>query len=230
MPNTDLEIKNIQFKRGEKEALEARLIASDLGVPQNGEPIYETDTKKLKIGDGITAYAELPYFGSENTGSGNDNLDIPNFIIRDPSTNHILIYDETQNAWINKDLAESESIIYLAEHGLTIKGYDNADQGFMLVKDQQQGLVWVKPLDNTQLTEAVAAAEDARDKANDSAILAGNSALNAEKAEGNATAINRQTMNWVNEKFWWGSLEEYNEHIQKNGLNPGTFYFVTPEK
>ena len=37
-----------------------------LGV---GEPAYETDTKKLKIGDGTTAYTQLDYFsvgGSTN--------------------------------------------------------------------------------------------------------------------------------------------------------------------
>lgn len=30
----------------------------------NGEPVYETDTKKLKIGDGTTAYNSLAYFSS----------------------------------------------------------------------------------------------------------------------------------------------------------------------
>ncbi len=37
----------------------------------NGEPAYETDTKKLKIGDGTTAYTQLPYFSS-----GGDSSDI----------------------------------------------------------------------------------------------------------------------------------------------------------
>ena len=50
MPNIDLEIKNIQFKRGKKAVLEAKLVEGVLGVPTSGEPIYETDTKKLKIG------------------------------------------------------------------------------------------------------------------------------------------------------------------------------------
>lgn len=37
----------------------------------NGEPAYETDTKKLKIGDGTTAYTQLEYFsagGGSSTG------------------------------------------------------------------------------------------------------------------------------------------------------------------
>lgn len=32
------------------------------------EAAYETDTRKLKFGDGVTAYNDLPYFGGEATG------------------------------------------------------------------------------------------------------------------------------------------------------------------
>jgi len=55
----------IQFKRGTKEKLEQRLVPGDLGVPAKGEPIWETDTNKLKIGDGITSYINLDYFGGD---------------------------------------------------------------------------------------------------------------------------------------------------------------------
>lgn len=41
-----------------------------LGV---GEPAYETDTKKLKIGDGTTAYTQLEYF-SAGGGGGSTNI------------------------------------------------------------------------------------------------------------------------------------------------------------
>ena len=41
-----------------------------LGV---GEPAYETDTKKLKIGDGTTAYTQLEYF-STGGGGGSTNI------------------------------------------------------------------------------------------------------------------------------------------------------------
>ena len=225
MPNTDLEIKNIQFKRGKKAILEAKLVSELLGVPNDGEPIYESDTRKLKIGDGVTAYRDLPYFG----GEGSD-VAIPNFIIQDPLDNQILLYDATQQAWLNKSLADSESIIYLAERGLTIKGYNTAEQGYMLVKDQTQGLAWVKPLDNEQLNAMVSAATTAKTEAQGFATAAGNSAVEASQAAGNANRINQQTMAWVNEKFWWGTIEEYNAHIQEHGVNPGTFYFVTPEK
>jgi hypothetical protein len=33
-------------------------------------------------------------------------------------------------------------------------------------------------------------------------------------------------MNWVNEKFWWGTIEEYNS-LSK--IDPGTFYFIKSE-
>jgi hypothetical protein len=89
MPNIDVEIKNIQFKRGKKAILEEKLVADNLGVPANGEPIYETDSGKLKIGNGLTAYIDLPYFG------GND---LPKFIIQDPLSNQILFYDTVLQA------------------------------------------------------------------------------------------------------------------------------------
>ena len=223
MTKNNVEIKTIQFKRGLKAVLESKLTQSALGIPLAGEPIFETDTGKLKIGDGIRPYVDLPYISGTAEG-------IPNFIIQDPLSNQVLLYDEDSKSWVNKDLADKESIIYLAERGLTIKGYDEAGQGYMLVKDREKGLTWVKPLDNTQLNNAVSSAESAMHLANSYSVQASNSALAAEKSAGNADRINQQTMNWVNEKFWWGSLEKYNQHISENGLNPGTFYFITPEK
>jgi hypothetical protein len=72
----------------------------------------------------------------------------------------------------------------------------------MLVKDQTQGLAWVKPLDSTQLNESVTAATEAMNQASTYSVQAGNAAVKAETAEGNANRINQQTMTWVNEKFW----------------------------
>lgn len=45
-----------------------------LGV---GEPAYETDTKKLKIGDGTTAYTQLDYFTSGGGGSTDISAALP---------------------------------------------------------------------------------------------------------------------------------------------------------
>lgn len=223
MSQENFKIKTIQFKRGIKAILEAKLVDSELGVPAAGEPIFETDTGQLKIGDGIRPYIELSYIGGNSNTS---ELNIPNFIIQDPLSSQILLYDADAQAWVNKDLADTESIIYLAERGLTIKGYDNAQQGYMLVKDQTNGLAWVKPLDSAQLNTAVAAAESHMTKAGEYSIQAGNAAVQAETSAETANVINQKTMSWVNKKFWWGSAEEYNTEIAENGLNPETFYFI----
>ena len=42
-----------------------------------GEPAYETDTKKLKIGDGTTAYTQLEYFSAGGGGSTNISATLP---------------------------------------------------------------------------------------------------------------------------------------------------------
>jgi hypothetical protein len=212
MPNTDLEIKNIQFKRGKKAVLETKLVPELLGVPKDGEPIYETDTRKLKIGNGVTAYVDLPYFGGNN--SNNADLDLPTFIIQDPLTNQILFYDAGQQAWINKDVADSIK---------SIKGYDTADQGSMLVKDQAEGLAWAKPVTDKELQQAVAAATAAKDEAGQYSKTAGDAAIDAEDYAEIARSLNIQTQTYVTEKFWWGSIEAYNA---LESITPGTFYFI----
>ena len=220
--SNDIKIRTVQFKRGLKAILEARLIPEDLGVPMVAEPIFETDTGKLKIGDGVTSYIDLPYIAGD--GSGSDSR----FAISDPLSNQILLYDADLKVWVNKDLADKESIIYLAERGLTIKGYEDAVHGDMLVKDNTLGLTWVKPLSTSELNQATSQAQASMEQAGNYAVQAGNSAVAASTSEGNANRINQQTMQWVNDKFWWGTLEEYNAEIAENGVNPGTFYFVRP--
>lgn len=42
-----------------------------------GEPAYEIDTKKLKIGDGTTAYTQLEYFSAGGGGSTNISATLP---------------------------------------------------------------------------------------------------------------------------------------------------------
>ena len=218
MTEKDVKIKTIQFKRGLKDSLEAKLTAEVLGIPLAGEPIFEMDTGKLKIGDGLHSYKDLPYL----QGSSVDE-NLPNFIIQDPLSNQVLLYDEERQAWINKDLADKESIIYLDARGLTIKGYDEAQQGYMLVKDETKGLTWVKPLDDTLLQQQVAAAESAKNQAAVYSTQAGNAAVEANTSAQTAHRINEQTMNLVNSKFWWGDIEEYNA---LTSIDPGTFYFI----
>ena len=51
----------LQFKRGTAKAFR---LANPLLL--SGQPAFETDTRRLKIGDGKTRYLKLPYIGSEN--------------------------------------------------------------------------------------------------------------------------------------------------------------------
>lgn len=62
-------ISKIKFKRGTKSALEANLVGANR--PDAGEPVFELDTNKLKIGDGENDYADLPYISG---GSGMEQI------------------------------------------------------------------------------------------------------------------------------------------------------------
>lgn len=56
----------LQFKRKTRD----EILAIQGFTPAAGEPIFETDTKKLKIGDGVTEYVNLPYIGNGGEVSG----------------------------------------------------------------------------------------------------------------------------------------------------------------
>lgn len=45
----------------------------------DGEPGYELDTHKLKIGDGVTLWNDLPYI---NSNSGSEDKGIPSELIK----------------------------------------------------------------------------------------------------------------------------------------------------
>lgn len=126
MPDASIKIKKVQFKRGSKANLELRLVAGDLGVPSAGEPIFEQDTGKLKIGDGVTPYGGLKYIADAR------------FVIQDPLSNQILFYNPTasdgEGAWVNRALADDESLEYSIEHGLSIRGYRSAHVDYIPVK------------------------------------------------------------------------------------------------
>lgn len=52
----------IQFLNDTAEALATQ----GESIPKKGEPVYENDTRKLKIGDGTTKLADLKYFGGDS--------------------------------------------------------------------------------------------------------------------------------------------------------------------
>lgn len=61
MPEKILQTR-IQILNDTAEALAAQGAA----VPKAGEIVYENDTRKMKIGDGSTSYADLKYFGGDS--------------------------------------------------------------------------------------------------------------------------------------------------------------------
>ena len=72
----DFIIETIQFKRGD-----AATFSLENPILLDGEPAFERDTYRFKIGDGITTWENLPYIsGSSNGGSGasylSDLLDV----------------------------------------------------------------------------------------------------------------------------------------------------------
>lgn len=56
-----------QFVRGTAESL-----ARTNPTFRDGEPVFERDTHKLKIGDGFTSYRDLPYLGGTVSGGTDD--------------------------------------------------------------------------------------------------------------------------------------------------------------
>ena len=174
----------IQFRRGtEQEWINVN------PTPRIGEPCFSTDVGRVKIGDGEKKWSELDYIGGEGT----------DFYIEDPEGGQILLYNAETERWENYNLADEDSIIYLTDKGLSLKGYKEATQGQMLVKDTTLGLAWVNPLSDATLQEAVQQANDAASRASGSAITAGNYAGQAIQA---AAEVQR--------KFWYGTMDEYN--------------------
>ena len=64
----------IKFKRGQSSSW-----VSQNPVLQPGEPGFEMDTGRLKIGNGVDAWLDLPYLGEDGTGVVNaaTHLDFP---------------------------------------------------------------------------------------------------------------------------------------------------------
>lgn len=136
----------------------------------------------------------------------------------------VLVYNSTSGKWEASNLVDDKSIIYIdRENGLSLKGYTEASQGQILAKDAEQGLVWIHPLSDEQLQQKVNIANNAAQEAANSATAAGNSAVTAELAAKQAQRVVDVALSNINNKFWWGTLEEYNALEE---ILEGTFYFV----
>ena len=206
-------IEVLQVKRGYKLALEAILVGQK--KPADGEPIFEIDTGKIKFGDGINDYVDLPYF---RTG----DVEISGSL--DGQT---LVYNATQDKWEPKALADEKSITYTND-GLKIAGFtgSQAQQGYTPVVNNDT-LGWQPSVSQQQLDAAVALAENRAATAGQYATNALNSATAASTAAEQARQFRDLTSQLLQEKFWFGTREEYEtEILAQHKLNEGTIYFI----
>ena len=116
-----IKIKTIQFKRGNKDKLEEILVGSR--KPLQGEPIYELDTNKFKIGDGKKDYKDLPYIGGSGSGSIKSvELDYANakliFTFDDPEVAPIVC----DISAIKTDINTKQDVLISGENIKTING------------------------------------------------------------------------------------------------------------
>ena len=210
-----MRIEVIQLKRGDKATLEAVLRGER--KPADGEPIFETNTGKLKFGDGQHNYDELEYFRTgdvEIVGS----LD-----------GQILIYNESSGKWEPKAFADNQSIEY-TQDGLRIAGFGTDKQGaspVVNVVNNKGEIVWKQAITDETLDAKVNLANEAAFRAGQSAVNALNAVDDAQKAAGQAEQFRDLTAQLLEDKFWFGTRAEYEtEIIGQHKLKEGTIYFI----
>ena len=204
-------IRVIQIKRGTKARLTEVLQGNK--KPEDGEPIWELDTGKLKFGDGIHDYGSLEYF---KTG----DVEIEGSL-----DGQILIYNASTEKWEPKPLADTRSIEYSSE-GLQIAGFNTSGQGNIPVSNAGN-IVWQKAITVEDAEQAVNNARQAAAEALAQALIAKNYAEAAGYHEQQTANIRDMTMEFFNKKFWYGSQAEYlDEIVNQNNLTEGTIYFI----
>ena len=214
-----MRIEVIQLKRGEKKALEAVLRGER--KPADGEPIFETNTGRLKFGDGQHNYDELEYFKAKD-------IEIVGSL-----DGQILIYNESSGKWEPKAFADNKSIEYSTD-GLKIAGFGPDKQGASPVvnvvddKGEIKGeIVWKQAITDETLDAKVNLAKEAADRAEQHEATALHAVGLAKQYAGQAEQFRDITKNLLEEKFWFGTRAEYEtEIIGQNQLKEGTIYFI----
>ena len=180
-----MRIEVIQLKRGNKTTLEAVLCGER--KPADGEPIFESDTGKLKFGDGQHNYDELEYFKAKDIEIAG-SLD-----------GQILIYNKTLDKWEPKNLADNQSIEYSTD-GLQIAGFGTDKQGAgPIVNDGH--IIWKQAITDETLDAKVNLAKEAADRASQSEATALQAAGDAKQYAGQAEQARNATISLLNDKF-----------------------------
>ena len=206
-----MRIEVIQLKRGNKATLETVLRGER--KPADGEPIFEIDTGKLKFGDGQRDYVDLEYF---RTG----DVEIAGSL-----DGQILIYNEALDKWEPKAFADDKSIEY-SDDGLKIVGFGPDKQGAGPIVNEGR-IIWKQAITDETLDAKVAIANEAAYRAGQSEANALRDAGLAKQYAGQAEQFRDITAQLLNDKFWFGTRDEYEtEIIGQNQLKEGTIYFI----
>jgi len=210
-----MKISVIQLKRG----IRTRLVASLRGInaPKEGEPIYEIDSGKLYIGDGVTDFEFLDPIA----GNGGD------IQIESATDGQTLVYNETLDKWEAKNLADGQSIEY-GENGLRIAGFTGqVSQNGLFPMANNGNIIWQSPVSDADLSNAVETARNQANKAEQEALSAENSAALAARDAANTALMVEQTAALYGSKFWYGTVAEYTTEVVNAGkLTEGTIYFI----
>lgn len=135
-------------------------------TPASGEPCFETDTGKLKIGDGTTAYNDLAYQGEEG-GSTPDNMVTTDTIQTitgvktfNPKTGRTVFHDGTTSNYIQigKDVSTDlpRGAIIFGSSAAGIKGIKTNNSGDTF-KISSAGHTQIQSNGNTYITSGIAA-------------------------------------------------------------------------
>ena len=206
-----MRIEVVQLKRGNRAALEAVLRGER--KPADGEPIFEIDTGKLKFGDGQHNYVDLEYF---RTG----DVEIAGSL-----DGQILIYNESLDKWESKNFVDDKSIEY-SNDGLKIAGFGPDKQGAGPIVNEGR-IIWKQAITDETLDAKVAIANEAAYRAGQSEANALRDAGLAKQYAGQAEQFRDITAQLLNDKFWFGTRNEYEtEIIGQNKLKEGTIYFI----
>ena len=206
-----MRIEVVQLKRGNRAALEAVLRGER--KPADGEPIFEIDTGKLKFGDGQHNYVDLEYF---RTG----DVEIAGSL-----DGQILIYNESLDKWEPKAFADDKSVEY-SDDGLKIVGFGPDKQGAGPIVNEGR-IIWKQAITDETLDTKVAIANEAAYRAGQSEANALRDAGLAKQYAGQAEQFRDITAQLLNEKFWFGTRDEYEtEIIGQHQLKEGTIYFI----
>ena len=206
-----MRIEVVQLKRGNKATLEAVLRGER--KPADGEPIFEIDTGRLKFGDGQRDYIDLKYFGA-------DDIEITGSL-----DGQILIYNESLDKWEHKAFADDTSIEY-SDDGLKIVGFGPDKQGAGPIVNEGR-IIWKQAITDETLDAKVAIANEAAYRAGQSEANALRDAGLAKQYAGQAEQFRDITAQLLNDKFWFGTRDEYEtEIIGQNKLKEGTIYFI----